>query len=519
METAAIQKAIHACAAAGGGQVLFPPGKYLSATIRLQSHVTLKLDAGATLIGCPDPEAYSHFTPPRDMPEAKFPSRWHRALILGDGVEDVALVGPGTIDGNKVFDPKGEEKQRGPHTILLGRSRSITIRDLTIRDSANYAILLEDCSAVDVRRVRVTGGWDGLHFRGSKIHPCQDVTVSGCEFFTGDDAVAGRYWEDVLITGCVLNASCNAVRLIGPAKHLLIHGCLLYGPGRYEHRSSGRRKTLAGLSLQPGAWDATEGDLDDVLISDVTMHNVAAPFLFLLKPGNRGRRITVTRVNATGVYLTASSVESWAKTPFERVIFRDVSIECDGGGRPPNGGKAVPSPGVDPRPLPAWGFYARGVKDLRFENVRLATLRDDGRPVILAEGVAALALDGVRFPRAEEAGAPLVLTGVAKLRVRDVDWTVLRPRATALEFLPSGNGKQITAGKPFTARAKVVNGPQEGLGKIELEIAGRKWTQWVWLRPDEEREVTFAELTVVSPGRHEVTVGSLKRNVMVAEGS
>ena len=321
LETAAIQKTINACAGAGGGQVLLPPGHYLSGTIKLQSHVTMKLDAGATLIGCPNPEVYQHLTPPPDMPEAKFPSRWHRALILGDGIEDVALVGPGTIDGNKVFDAEGEEKQRGPHTILLGNSSKIVIRDLTIQDSANYAILLEDCSKIEVRQVRVTGGWDGLHFRGSKIRPCQDVIVSGCEFYTGDDAIAGRYWKDVLITGCVLNSSCNAVRLIGPAQHLMIHDCLIYGPGRHEHRTSHRRKTLAGLSLQPGAWDGTEGDLDDVLISNTTMRNVAVPFFFMLKPGNRGGRITVTRVNATGVYMTASSIESWRKLLLNELFF------------------------------------------------------------------------------------------------------------------------------------------------------------------------------------------------------
>src|SRR5262249_15011121 len=149
----------------------------------------------------------------------------------------------------------------------------------------------------------------------------------GCQFFTGDDAIAGRYWEDVLITGCVLNSSCNAVRLIGPARRLLIHDCLIYGPGRHEHPTSGRRKTLAGLSLQPGAWDATHGDLDDVNVSRIPMRNVAVPFFFMLKRGNHGGRITVSQVAATGVYLTASSVESWSGAPFERVVFRDVTIE------------------------------------------------------------------------------------------------------------------------------------------------------------------------------------------------
>jgi polygalacturonase len=427
LDTAAILKAISACEAAGGGQVLFPPGKYLSATIRLKSHVTLKLEAGATLIGCPDPEAYHHLVPPPEMPEARFSSRWHRALILGDGLEDVTVIGPGSIDGNKVFDPKGEERRRGPHTILLSRCRDVTIRDLNIRDSANYAMFLEDCSQVDVRQVHVTGGWDGFHFRGSKTRPCKDVRITACQFFTGDDAIAGRYWEDVLITGCVLNSSCNAVRLIGPAKHLTIHDCLIYGPGKYEHRSGGRRNSLAGLSLQPGAWDATQGELDDVLISDITMRNVAVPFFFLLKPGNQGGRLTVERVSATGVYLTASSIESWAKAPFERVTFRDVSIEYAGSSSRKASGP-IRSPGVDPRPLPAWGFYARGVKDLRFENVRLAAASDPGQPVFLMEDVGRLAFDGLRFPRRDTGSPPFVLTKVGKLETRDVDGPSDPPR-------------------------------------------------------------------------------------------
>jgi hypothetical protein len=516
LDTAAIQKAISACEAAGGGQVFFPPGKYLSATIRLKSHLTLKLDAGAALIGCPDPEAYQHLVPPPEMPEARFSSRWHRALLLGDGLEDVAIVGPGTIDGNKVFDPKGEERRRGPHTILLGRSRHVTIRDLKIRDSANYAMFLEDCSQVDVRQVHVTGGWDGFHFRGSKMRPCKDVTLTNCQFFTGDDAIAGRYWEDVLITGCVLNSSCNAVRLIGPAKHLIIHDCLIYGPGRYEHRTGGRRHSLAGLSLQPGAWDATQGELDDVLISDITMRNVAVPFFFLIKPGNQGGRLTVERVSATGAYLTASSIESWAKTPFESVTFRDVSIEFVGGSNRKAAGP-IKSPGVDPRPLPAWGFFVRGVKDLRFENVHLTTATDNGQPVFLAEDVGKLTFDGLRFSRNEPGIAPLVLTAVDKLTTRDVDWPIVSPRVSDLEVQPSAINKPIAAGQPFTVRAKVENGPQEGLAKIELEIASLRCTRWAWLGANERHEMIFTTVTVPTPGTYEATVGTMKQKVIVEE--
>src|SRR5690242_15639411 len=107
-DTSAINKAVDACAASGGGEVFVPAGRYLTGTIHLKSNVTLKLDDGTVIVGTPDLSQYQNFTPPGKTPLA---SRlwWHRALVLGEGVENVAIVGRGTIDGNKVFDPNGEE--------------------------------------------------------------------------------------------------------------------------------------------------------------------------------------------------------------------------------------------------------------------------------------------------------------------------------------------------------------------------------------------------------------------------
>ena len=252
-DTASLNKAVAACAEAGGGVVYFPPGRYLTATVHLKSNVTLHLGAGAEVVGHPDPERYQNFAPPAGTPLADR-LRWHRALILGVGVENVAITGPGVVNGNKVFDPRGEERMRGPHTVLLGSCKHVTIRDVSIVDSANYAVMLEFTSHVDVRGVKITGGWDGVHFRGWKDNPCRDVSITGCQFFTGDDCIAGWYWEDTLIADCVINSSCNGIRLIGPAKNLVIHDCLFYGPGKFEHRSSRekmRRNMLAGLCLSP----------------------------------------------------------------------------------------------------------------------------------------------------------------------------------------------------------------------------------------------------------------------------
>ncbi|MBN2312497.1 MAG: hypothetical protein JXM79_01120, partial [Sedimentisphaerales bacterium] len=108
LDTKAIQEAIDACASAGGGQVRLSPGRYVSGTVHLKSHVTLFLDAGATLVGTTDLDQYQHPIPPAYLPEAKW-GKWHRALILGDGVDNIAIAGDGVIDGDKVFDATGEE--------------------------------------------------------------------------------------------------------------------------------------------------------------------------------------------------------------------------------------------------------------------------------------------------------------------------------------------------------------------------------------------------------------------------
>ena len=72
LDTMAINKAIKACAAAGGGQVLFPPGRYLSGTVHLKSHVTLLLEAGATLVGTKNLDQYQYPILQAFMPEARW---------------------------------------------------------------------------------------------------------------------------------------------------------------------------------------------------------------------------------------------------------------------------------------------------------------------------------------------------------------------------------------------------------------------------------------------------------------
>ena len=425
LDTAAINHAISACARAGGGQVLFPPGRYLSGTVHLTNGLTLFLATGATLVGTTNLALYEQPAVPSSMPEASF-GKWHRALIVGSGLKDVAITGGGVIDGNRVFDPTGEERMRGPHAIAFTDCRHFTIRDVSIVDAANYAIYFQVSDDVDVRNVKIIGGWDGVHFRGVPAQWCRNVNIVGCQFYTGDDSIAGRYWDNVVISQCVVNSSCNGIRLIGPATHLIVDHCLFYGPGQQPHRSSNRTNMLSGINLQPGAWDQCPGLLDDVLLSNNTMKNVASPLTLWAKPGNPVGRVTVSGLEATGIYHSAVALESWSDAPITNVVLRGVTVEFNGGGTAEDAKRQIRGPGVDVRPLPAWGLYARNVEQLTLEDVRFALAKDDLRPVATVGSVQRLTLDNFRFTHSPGVTEPLVTTNVGKINLWQTD--LISPR-------------------------------------------------------------------------------------------
>jgi len=378
LDTPSVQAAIDACHAAGGGLVFVGPGNYLCTTVRLKSGVTLQLAEGSRLVGSTEVTAYSAPTSTN--------GNWNRGLLVIEDAADVAVVGPGVIDGAHAFDPTGEEQMRGPHTVVLSRSTGVRFENLRIENAANYAILAYHTDHLTMRNCVFTGGWDGVHVRGSKDRPCKHVSITSCEFYTGDDAIAGWYWEDFVVSNCVINSSCNGIRVIGPANGLLVHDVLFYGPGRHPHRTNGTRTNmLVGILIQPGAWDVTVGHTDEVLISNVTMRNVTAALAVFTKPGNTVGRIVAERVSAYGVTHAPCSFESWAESPIEHVTLRDVHVEYA-----PQAVMEIPCAGAteprhETRPLPAWGVYARRVNDLLLDRVTMRTHANESRPPVTFE--------------------------------------------------------------------------------------------------------------------------------------
>ena len=253
--TAAIQSAIDTCFLAGGGEVVIPAGVFLTGDIRLRSHVTLYLKAGAVLRGIRDPLAYYHYqsdtveplppawyagntpemTEKQDFHGGKIPPgcRWCHGLIRAIHAEDVAIVGEAgaVIDGNDCYDAIGEEHYRGPHAISMEDCRNIRFSGYTVKNSANWAHAIFHSENIHMRNVTVRAGHDGVHFT-----TCRNMTVEDCAFYTGDDCVAGLDLVNVHVKGCILNTACSAFRMGGT--NVYIEDCHMYGPAAYLFRGS-----------------------------------------------------------------------------------------------------------------------------------------------------------------------------------------------------------------------------------------------------------------------------------------
>ncbi|MFB3828683.1 MAG: glycoside hydrolase family 28 protein, partial [Bryobacteraceae bacterium] len=183
LDTMALQAAIDACARAGGGAVLLPPGRYLSGTLFLKSHVTLWLDPGATLLGSKD---LNHYPVTVQKPRSYTDNYTDKSLIYAEDCENIGIAGRGTIDGQGAAF-KGPYKVR-PYMIRVINCRDVAIDGVAIKDSPMWVQHYLGCEGVAIRgitvRSRVNRNNDGID-----IDACSRVRISDCDIWSGDDAI------------------------------------------------------------------------------------------------------------------------------------------------------------------------------------------------------------------------------------------------------------------------------------------------------------------------------------------
>lgn len=347
LQTAAIQSAIDACFAAGGGEVVVPAGTFLTGGIRLRSGVALHLLAGAVLRGSRDPQDYfayrsdpvqplapaqltdALYTPPsmrmttsyeESKPEFDFlrvaGSRWNNAVIRAFDAEDIAIIGEegSFIDGSNTFDELGEEHYRGPHAITFFDCTNVRLQGYTVRDSANWAHNLRRCENVRMQGVTVLAGHDGIH-----ASECSNLTVRDCAFYTGDDCVAGFSNVNVLVENCVLNSSCSAMRFGGT--NVLVCGCEVYGPGRYLFRGS-----LTPEEKKSGVLSVNNGHRTNMLSFFTYYADYSLPVT--RQPGNIIIRDCRVRMADRLLHYNFSGNEPWQRQrPLADITFENITAE------------------------------------------------------------------------------------------------------------------------------------------------------------------------------------------------
>ena len=247
--TAAIQSAIDACSAAGGGTVVVPAGTYLTGTLYLRSHIELRLEHAAVLLGSPD---LADYNPPDAYPQnfnCAASEGWNSChLIIAASVEDVAISGSGTIDGNGLafFEGHGDPGTVKSHevawrrgylnaadranavrpgqTVVFVECRDVSVTGVSLVDATCWTLFLHGCERVRLRGLSLRSDDRHANTDGIDIDCCRHVVVSDCLIDTGDDAITlrgdchhlgdpNRICEDIAVTNCVSHTSACGIRI------------------------------------------------------------------------------------------------------------------------------------------------------------------------------------------------------------------------------------------------------------------------------------------------------------------
>ncbi|MHC4627871.1 MAG: glycoside hydrolase family 28 protein [Planctomycetota bacterium] len=475
LSTRAIQSAIDECAAAGGGTVYFPPGKWLSGTLYLSDHVTLRLDSGSTLLGSRDPNDYARR-------RGDF-SSW--SLVAGKDLQHIAIRGSGTIDvQGSAFRWKDRPRPKG---MYIESCRDITIEGVSMRSAGSWMQHYVDCERLTVRDISVFNhvayNNDGLN-----IDSCRDVRITGCVIDSDDDAIVLKSrslkpCENVTIANCVVSSHCNAIKMGtesgGGFQNITVTNCTICSP-RYSKVTYGRQRGLAGLALEI----VDGGTLDRVAISNVVMKGVSVPIFMRL--GNRARQygsggrqpgvgtfrnVVVNNIVATEVSSIGCSITGLPGHPVENVSLSNVKLTFEGGGTREDASREIPEKAASyPEStmfgtLPAYGFFCRHVKGLKFTDVQLQTTGPDRRHALVCEDAEEVSIDGLDCDYSPGGEATIRLTDGRGVLVRGC-----RPRAGTGLFLKLRGAKSeriVLTGNDFGGAERTADvGPDVAKGAL-----------------------------------------------------
>ena len=393
LDSPAINKAIDAAAAAGGGTVFFPAGTFRSFSIRLKSNVGLYLSHGAIIVAADPRDGDGKYDLPEpnewDQYQDFGHSHWHNSLIWGENLENISITGPGRIWGkglvrtgnqsrtkeqndalaNVAPDPRAAafgypnvrdavEPGWGNKSIALKLCRNVLIRDISILQGGHFGILATGVDNLTIDNVKIDTNRDGMN-----IDSCKNVRISNATINSPfDDGIClksshglgyARATENVTITNCQVSGYDVGTLLDGTYKREYRAANGTFSPtGRIKFgtESNGGFKNVTinncvfdysrGLALE-----AVDGALlEDVTISNITMRDISnSPIFLRLGSRLRGpqqttkvgalRRVIISNVvvhNADPKY--ASIISGVPGFLIEDVRLSNIRIYAQGGG-------------------------------------------------------------------------------------------------------------------------------------------------------------------------------------------
>jgi len=388
LDTAALQAAIDACAQAGGGTVHVPAGAYLTGSLFLRSNLTLYLDAGAVLLGSQCADDY----PLIDHRWEGVSQQSHAPLIGGDDIENVAIVGRGTVDGRGEF--WWEQLRAGtlahprPRLVSFTRSRNLLVEGCTLTNSPSWTFHPYACENVTVDKLTIHNPPDSPNTDGINPESCRNVHISNCHIDVGDDCITLKSGtedeprelllpcENITIANSTMVHGHGGVvigsEMTGGVRNVVISNCVFQGTDRGIRLKSRRGRG---------------GIVEDLRVSNVVMVDVLCPFIMNLYygcgawgarrisdkapwPVNEGtprfRRIHMSHITARQVQYAAAFLYGLAEMPIEDVSFEDVAISMAADAKPGH-----PAMAPDMPPMQRAGFYACNVRGLRLRDVEI----------------------------------------------------------------------------------------------------------------------------------------------------
>ena len=358
----------------------------------------------------------------------------------GAAIPDVLLPG----------DPNQSDSMDGwaNKAIALKSCRNVLLRDFAILRGGHFALLATGVDDLTIDNVRVDTVRDGFD-----IDCCRNVRVADCTVNTpNDDAIvlkssyalgSARATENVTITNCRVTGYDPSSMFDGTfrrAQQLAPDRDRVTGRIKCGTESNGGFRNIAvadcvfersrGLALET----VDGGVLEDVTVTNLTMREITTAPLFL-RLGNRARgpagtpvgairRVWISQVTVSGAEPRyASLLCGLPGRPIEDVALRDIRIEYQGGGtredaavEPPENERSYPEPSMF-GPIPAYGLYARHVRNLSVRDVSVGFAAPDLRPPVVLDDVSGAGFEGFAAQRAP--GVPLfVLRGVRDFAAR-----------------------------------------------------------------------------------------------------